>query len=65
VNDIALPAASRLDTRDLRLVLALAGAGTTAAAADTLHRTQPAVSRALLGAEHRLGVRLFDRTPRG
>jgi len=32
MNDIALPAASRLDTRDLRLILALATARTTAAA---------------------------------
>ena len=30
-----------------------------------LHLTQPAVSRALLTAEDRLGTRLFDRTPRG
>lgn len=65
MNDIAMPASSRLDTRDLRLILALATARTTAAAAEGLHLTQPAVSRALLSAEHRLGVRLFDRTPRG
>jgi LysR family transcriptional regulator for metE and metH len=65
MNDIALPATSRLDSRDLRLILALATAGTTAAAADGLHLTQPAVSRALLGLEQRLDVRLFDRTPRG
>lgn len=65
MSDIDLPAASRLDVRDLRLILALATARTTAAAAESLHLTQPAVSRALLGAEHRLGVRLFDRTPRG
>lgn len=60
-----MPTASRLDTRDLRLVLALAAARTTAAAAETLHLTQPAVSRALLGVEHKLDVKLFDRTPRG
>jgi LysR family transcriptional regulator for metE and metH len=65
MNDIALPAASRLDTRDLRLVLALATARTTAAAAESLHLTQPAVSRALLGVEHKLDVKLFERTPRG
>ena len=65
MNDIDMPASSRLDARDLRLILALATARTTAAAAESLHLTQPAVSRALLGAEHRLGVRLFDRTPRG
>jgi len=56
---------ARLDGADLRLVIALAGARSTAAAAATLHLTQSAVSRALLGLEDRLGVRLFERTPRG
>lgn len=60
-----MPPVTRLDSRDLRLVLALATARTTAGASELLHLTQPAVSRALLGAEGRLGVRLFDRTPRG
>jgi LysR family transcriptional regulator for metE and metH len=54
-----------IDTRDLRLVLALAEAGTTAGAAALLHLSQPAVSRALLAAEARLGLALFDRTARG
>jgi LysR family transcriptional regulator, regulator for metE and metH len=57
--------APRLEIRDLRVVLALASAGTTARAAEVLHLTQPAVSRALLSAEDRLGARLFDRTTRG
>jgi len=56
---------ARLDSADLRLVIALAGARSTAAAAATLHLTQSAVSRALLGLEDRLGVRLFERNPRG
>ncbi|MDC0666792.1 LysR family transcriptional regulator [Nannocystis radixulma] len=55
----------RLELRDLQVVLAVAAAGTTAAAASTLHLSQPAVSRALLAAEERLGARLFDRSPRG
>jgi LysR family transcriptional regulator for metE and metH len=55
----------RLEIRDLRVVLALAAARTTAGAASTLHLTQPAVSRALLSAEDRVGARLFDRTRRG
>ncbi|UJR86215.1 Hypothetical protein I5071_82970 [Sandaracinus amylolyticus] len=55
----------RLDVRDLRVVIAIAEAGTTAKAASLLHLTQPAVSRALLAAEERLGVPLFARTPRG
>ena len=46
-------------------MLALAAARTTAGAATVLHLTQPAVSRALLAAESKLSVRLFDRTPRG
>lgn len=62
---IELPPSTRLDSRDLRLVLALSTARTTAGAAELLHLTQPAVSRALLAAEGRLGVRLFERTTRG
>ncbi|WP_375758636.1 LysR family transcriptional regulator [Corallococcus exercitus] len=65
MEDIAPPPSPRLDVRDLRVVLALASAGTTAKASAVLHLTQPAVSRALLAAEERLGTRLFDRTPRG
>jgi len=55
----------RLDVRDLEIVLAVAGAGSTARAAGVLHLTQSAVSRALLGAEEKVGVRLFERTARG
>lgn len=47
------------------MVLALAAAGSTASAASQLHLTQSAVSRALLLAEERLGVRLFERRARG
>ncbi len=65
MNDMAPPPDTRLDLRHFRVVVALASAGTTAQAASLLHLTQPAVSRALLTAEDRLGVRLFDRTPRG
>ena len=65
VERIAPAEPHRLDSRDLRLVLALATARTTAGAATRLHLTQPAVSRALLGCEERLGVRLFERTARG
>jgi len=65
MNNIPLPASSRLETRDLRLVLALATARTTAAAAKALHLTQPAVSRALASLEQRLDVSIFGRTTRG
>ena len=54
-----------LETRDLRLVLALAEEGTTANAAKVLHLAQPSVSRALLALEARLEVTLFERTSRG
>ncbi len=56
---------SRLDAHDLKLVVALAHAGSTASAALVLNLSQPAVSRALLGLEARLGTLLFDRTPQG
>ncbi|MFY2561159.1 LysR family transcriptional regulator [Corallococcus terminator] len=65
MSDIAGPPNTRLDIKDLRVVVALASAGTTAQAATLLHLTQPAVSRALLLAEDKLGTRLFDRTHRG
>ena len=47
------------------MVLALAAAGSTARAAGQLHLTQPAVSRALLALEDKLGVALFERAQRG
>ena len=59
------PADPVLDVRDLRVALAVAAAGTTARAADILHITQPAVSRALCGMEERLSTPLFERTSRG
>lgn len=65
MKDITGFARPRLELRDLQVVLAVAAAGTTAAAAATLHLSQPAVSRALLAAEDRLGARLFERSPRG
>jgi LysR family transcriptional regulator, regulator for metE and metH len=51
--------------RDLQVVIALAAAGSTARAASQLHLTQPAVSRALLALEDKLGVTLFERAQRG
>jgi len=55
----------RLDVRDLQVVLAVSAAGTTARAAQRLHLTQSAVSRALQLVEDKLGLPLFERTPRG
>ncbi|HET6333137.1 MAG TPA: LysR family transcriptional regulator [Polyangiales bacterium] len=62
--DIA-PFSPALEVRDLRLVLALATAGSTARAAPALHLTQPAISRALVSLEQRLKTKLFERVTRG
>ena len=62
---VTLIASPRLDVRDLRVVAAVASVGTTAAAAELLHLTQSAVSRALAVAEDHAGVELFDRSVRG
>jgi len=62
---IGVPEGTRLDVRDLRVVLAVAAFGTTARAAGCLHLTQPATSRALLAAEKKLGLPLFARTSAG
>jgi LysR family transcriptional regulator, regulator for metE and metH len=51
--------------RDLEVALAVARAGSTSRAASALHLSQSAVSRALLLAEQKLGVQLFERTVRG
>ena len=58
-------ATPRLDVRDLQVILALAAESSTTGAGAVLHLTQSAVSRALLLAEQKLGVRLFERTARG
>jgi LysR family transcriptional regulator for metE and metH len=55
----------KLDTRDLQVVLAVAAVGSTAKAAGVLHLSQSAVSRALVLAEGKLGVPLFERRARG
>src|SRR4051812_4991427 len=53
-----------LETRDLRLVRAIAEAGGATQAARLLHLTQSAVSPQLGGVERRLGVTLFERVGR-
>jgi DNA-binding transcriptional LysR family regulator len=54
-----------LDARSLRNVLALASSGSYRRAAEALHLSQPALSRAVASLESELGVRLFDRGRRG
>jgi LysR family transcriptional regulator, regulator for metE and metH len=50
-----------LETRDLRLVQAIAESGGATSAAKQLHLSQSAVSHQLRGLEERLGVELFRR----
>lgn len=59
------PVRPQLEVRDLELALALHAASSTAGAAQSLHLTQSAVSRALGQAEQRVGVQLFERSARG
>jgi LysR family transcriptional regulator, regulator for metE and metH len=53
--------AGTLETRDLRLVQAIAQSGGATQAAKQLHLSQSAVSHQLRGLEERLGVELFRR----
>ena len=53
----------RLEIRDLRLVVTLAGARSVTEAARRLNVTQPALSKHLRLLEERIGAPLFDRSP--
>jgi len=55
----------RLKLRDLQLLEAVVRLGSMAQAANYLHLSQPAVSKAITGLERALGVRLLDRSTRG
>jgi DNA-binding transcriptional LysR family regulator len=57
--------ADRLDLRDLRYFEAIADAGHVGRAAQSLHRTQPALTGAIRRLEERLGTRLFEKAGRG
>lgn len=56
---------SRLDSRALELFLAVAQTLSFRQAAETLHMTQPPLSRSIRELEERLGTRLFDRDTQG
>jgi DNA-binding transcriptional LysR family regulator len=55
----------RVRLRDLHILLAVIQCGNMARAARQLGVSQPAVSEAIAGLEHALGVRLLDRARRG
>jgi DNA-binding transcriptional LysR family regulator len=55
----------RLHLRDLHILLAVAKSGSMGKAAAELAISQPSVSKAIANAEHAIGLRLFDRSPRG
>jgi len=55
----------RLKVRDLHVFSTAAQCGSMAKAAQRLGISQPAVSETIADLEHTLGVRLFDRGPRG
>ena len=65
IPNLSGPPDPRISVQDLRLALALAEAGSTAAAASQLHLTQSAISRALLALESKLERPLFERNARG
>ena len=54
-----------LETRELRMVVAIADEGTVTRAAARLNVSQPALSHALRALERRVGVSLFERQSRG
>jgi len=56
---------ARLKLRDLHILAAVVEAGSMGRASETLHVSQPAVSKAIANLEHTLGVRLLDRTAQG
>lgn len=56
---------NRIDSRSLLLFLAVADALSFRQAAETLHLSQPPLSRAIREFEERLGTRLFDRNTKG
>ena len=55
----------RLKPRDLHVFVAVAENGNMAKAAEQLAISRPVVSKTIGDLEHTLGVRLFDRTPKG
>ena len=57
--------ARHISLRDLRILTAVARAGGMGKAAVELAVSQPVVSKAISDLEHKLDLRLFDRSPHG
>ena len=54
-----------MNLHHLKVFLAVAQAGSVSRGAETLHISQPAVTREIRDLEASLGLALFDRHPRG
>jgi DNA-binding transcriptional LysR family regulator len=55
----------RLKLRELDILMTVVQMGGMRKAADHLHMSQPAISKAIADLEHTLGVTLLDRSPQG
>jgi DNA-binding transcriptional LysR family regulator len=55
----------RLKLRDVDILLAVIQTGSMGKAADSLHMSQPVISKAIANLENALGVRLLDRSRKG
>lgn len=61
-SEVRADALSRIDSRQLRILLAVVREQSFTAAAEKLNMTQPALSRSVQLLEERLGIRLIERT---
>ena len=55
----------RMKLQDLHVLMAVVQMGSMGKAAQSLHTSQPAISRSIAELEHAFGVRLLDRSPQG
>ena len=56
---------TQIDLKRLRYIIEVARAESITTAAETLALTQPALTRSIAEVERELGLKLFDRLPRG
>jgi len=64
-EQMAAKLARQLKLRELRVFQSVADHGSFRRAAETLHISQPAITTTIAELEELLGVRLFDRSPKG